>query len=278
MQIAFWSPNHGQTGTTSAAVAIASMSALLYNFKILLAHSHFERSTLERCFVKEKVHQHEDLLDFSDNGLDALKRLAKNGRLSSGMVCDYTISLLANRRLDLLQGTKTQKPIDTQETMLLLSQIFSVANKDYDLIMIDVPSGTHQKITHKIIEHSDLVVVCLNQNKALLDTYFNNPSYVSMLEGKTVMYNIGMYNKDSRYTQKNLAKLYGMNNMMYIPYDIGFMDACNNSRILDFMMRHLTTNSKKNKHKHLLEALERNCEGMMKQLEKTKQEARIDYA
>ncbi|PKM56750.1 MAG: hypothetical protein CVU98_09610 [Firmicutes bacterium HGW-Firmicutes-3] len=277
MQIAFWSPNHGQTGTTSAAVAMASMSALMYNFKILLAHSHFERSTLESCFMKEKVHHHEDLLDFSDNGLDALKRLAKNGRLASGMICDYTISLLANRRLDLLQGTKTPKPMDTQETLTLLSQIFTVANGDYDLTMIDVPSGTHQKLTRKIIKHSDLVVVCLNQNKALLDAYFTNPSYASMLSEKTVLYNIGMYNKDSRYTLKNLAKTYGMNNMMCIPYDVGFMDACNNSRVLDFMMRHLTTNSK-NKHRKLLEHLERNCERMMKQLEKTKEEASIDYA
>ncbi len=277
MQIVFWSPNHGQTGTTSAAVAMASMSALLYNFKILLAHSHFERSTLESCFIKEKVHQHEDFLDFSDNGLDALKRLAKNGRLASGMICDYTISLLANRRLDLLQGTKTSKPMDAQETLNLLSQIFVVANRDYDLTMIDVPSGTHHKLTRKIIQHSDLVVVCLNQNKALLDAYFSNPSYTSMLGDKSVLYNIGMYNKDSRYTLKNLAKTYGMDNVMCIPYDVGFMDACNNSRVLDFIMRHLTINSK-NKHKTLLQHLEKNSECMMKQLEKTNQEASIDYA
>ncbi|MDF1616896.1 hypothetical protein [Petrocella sp. FN5] len=277
MQIAFWSPNHGQTGTTSTAVAMACMSALLYNFKILIAHSHFERSTLEGCFMKEKVHHQEDLLDFSDNGLDALKRLAKNGRLASGMICDYTISLLANRRLDLLQGTKTSKPIDTQETLTLLSQIFAVANMEYDLTMIDVPSGTHHKLTQKIIKNSDLVVVCLNQNKALMDTFFSNKSYASLLSEKTVLYNIGMYNKESRSTLKNLAKTYGMDNMMCMPYDIGFMDACNSSRILDFLMRHLSMNSK-NRHKNLLQHLERNCEVMIKQLEKTKQEASIDYA
>jgi len=277
MQIAFWSPNHGQTGTTSAAVAMACMAALLYNFKILLAHSHFERSTLESCFMKEKVHDHEDFLDFSDNGLDALKRLAKNGRLTSGMICNYTISLLANRRLDLLQGTKTSKPIDAQETLALLSQIFTIANRDYDLTMIDVPSGTHHKLTRTIIQQSDLVVVCLNQNKAILDAYFSSKSYASMLGEKTILYNIGMYNKNSRYTLKNLAKTYGMDHVMCIPYDVGFMDACNNSRILDFIMRHLTMNSK-NKHKNLLQHLEKNCERMMKQLEKNNQEASMDYA
>lgn len=272
MQVAFWSPNHGQTGTTSTALTMAIMLALINNFKVLLAHSQFEKSTLESCFIKPQISEQEDILDFSDSGLDALRRLAKNGRLLPEMLYNYTIPLLGNRRLDLLQGTLETRTAESIEETALLRKIFYSANEDYDLVFIDVCSGTNYELTKKIIEDSDVVVVCLNQNIELLDQFFSNQSEQTLLKDKSIIYNLGFYNEKSKYTLRNLKRLYKMSDVMSMPYNIEFLDACNNHQVLDYFMRYIHSNQK-DKHNYFMETLKKSAEVLLKQLENLDQEA-----
>jgi cellulose biosynthesis protein BcsQ len=271
MLISFWSPNHGQTGTTSTTIAMATIIALVHNFKILVAHSLYERSTLERCYIKNRTHIQEDLLEINDNGLDALKRLARNGRLTPDMISNYTTSLLTNRRLDLLQGVDEHQLLKASEDTTLLRQIFNSAKQAYDLVFIDVHSGLSKALTHHIIEDSDLVIVCLNQNMNLLEDYTKEPAYKVLLQNKIVIHSVGLYNGESKYTMKNIKKRYGFDHVMNFPYNIGFQDACNNSQILDFFMRH-TSRNPKGRHFKTMEALFKGAELMIELLENKPQE------
>lgn len=244
MQIAFWSPNHGQTGTTTAAITYASLIALSNNFKVLLTHSQFERSTLERCLVKESHFEQDDHSYFNDQGLGALRRLVKNGRLSKGMVSDYTTSLLANMNLDLLEGIYEASNYTSDEETTLLRKIFDLANEDYDMVFVDVHSGLNIELTRNLIADSDVVVVCLNQNVQLIERFLGDEAATSMLKDKKCMVNIGLYDPASKYNVKNIERLYGLKDVICIPYHTQILDAGNMHQSLDYIMRNLEVKPK----------------------------------
>ena len=244
MEVAFWSPNHGQTGTTTSTLTMASMIAMTNNYKVLLGHSHFERSTLEHCLIQKRQSVQEGLFSFSDNGLDALRRLAKNGRLIPEMVSDYTTPLLAGNRLDLLQGIAGFNNDDAAEEIHLIHKIFVSAKSAYDIVMIDVHSGLNQALTRKILEDAEVVVVCLNQNHWLLEDYFSSDEDKAMFAGKKMIYHISSYNDESKYTLRNIKKMYNLDCVICTPYSPELMDACNNGAALDFFMRHINSNKK----------------------------------
>lgn len=236
--VAFWSPNHGQTGTTTTAMTMASMIAIHNNYKVLIGHSHFERSTMERCLLPKQRNEDQDMLSFSDNGLDALRRLAKNSRLSPDMISNYTTPLMAGNRLDMLQGIAGFNTVDEEEDIHLIRKIFIQSKAAYDLVMVDVHSGTTKELTKKLLEDADMVVVCLNQNLWLLEDFFGDAFVALMLSGKNVLYHLCRYDGDSKYNAKNLSRLFEMTPMMVTPYWPEMMDAANNGRLLDFFMRH----------------------------------------
>ncbi len=254
MEIAFWSPYHGQTGTTTTALAIGSMVAITNNYKVLLGHSHFERSTLERCLIHQRQSNRDDIHSFNDNGLDALRRLAKNGRLIPEMVSDYTTPLFAGNRLDLLQGIAGFNSDEEAEEVNLLRKIFISAKSSYDLVLIDVHSGMHQSLTRKLLEDADMVVICLNQNKWLLEDFFHDQGTQTMLKGKKVLYHLSSYNSNSRYTAKNIKKLFNLDEVIVTPYSTELMDACNTGTALDFFMRHIGS-AKKDRYYPLMSTM-----------------------
>ena len=64
-----------------------------------------ERSAIEGYLFKETNRKH-SIHNLGNQGIDALLRLMKNGRLKSEMIADYTYSVLKNHRMDLLLGTE----------------------------------------------------------------------------------------------------------------------------------------------------------------------------
>lgn len=244
MQIAFWSPNHGQTGTTTAALTYAAYIALTNNLKILVGHSQMERSTLESCFIAPQKDVDKDWSSFKDHGLSGLRRLANNGRLVKGVISDYTTSLLSNMSLDLLEASNEIKSYSDEEEIALLRHIFSMATVDYDIVFLDLHSGINTKLTNQLIEDSDIVVVCLNQNCRLIEEFLETKNKQSILANKTCIYNIGFYDSESRYTAKNLQHRYKLGTTIVLPYHAPYLDACNNHQALDYIMRHINTKTK----------------------------------
>ncbi len=238
MQIAFWSTVHGQTATTSNAIALTLSIALHHDYKILIGHSHASRSTLERSLTGAQYEQ-QNMLTFSDHGMDALTRLAKNGRLSSDMIHNYTTPILSKSRLDMMMGT-TQKNIgELQEQHQLLQQIFNYANQYYDLVAIDVHSGLSHQLTRTLLEHSQLIVICLNQNKAVLNDFLEVQEYKDFFKDKKHVVCLGMFNKLSKQSIKNTIKQYRFNPVITVPYHIGFQNSCNNCNVVDYFIRNM---------------------------------------
>jgi MinD-like ATPase involved in chromosome partitioning or flagellar assembly len=266
MQIAFWSTVHGQTATTSSALAIATMTAINNNYKTLIAHTHIQNSTLEKCFLSHRELNKDGIFDFSDNGIDALCRLAKHGRLTPDIISNYTVSLLQNSRLDLLAGTiKEDKELFEKEESTL-RKIFACSNSYYDLIFVDVHSGLNSNFSNLILDSSDLIVVCLNQNRFVIEDYIREIQNKEVFKDKKILINLGMYDNDSKNRVNNILRKYKFKNIITVPYNTQFKDECNNSTVLDFLIRNIRT-KKDTPNYTFIKELQKSVETLLKELE-----------
>lgn len=234
MQIAFWSNVHGQTATTCNMVATALIAALEYRLKILVTHNHFEKSGLETSLIDRKYLKTE-LTELSDTGIDALSRFIKFNKVDKENIVNYTTTLIRNK-LDLLMGTtNTSRELYMNDLNDVIDLILSSAQEYYDLILIDVSSGKNE-LSSKILEHSKLIVVNLNQNIAVLDDFFEN--YGSNID--KCVFLIGRYDSDSRLNLKNIKRRYNIKReMSVIPYNVEFSDACSEGRVIDFFTKNI---------------------------------------
>lgn len=254
MQVAFWSNMHGQAAVTSAAASVACTMALKTSFKTLVAHNHIEKSALEGYLLKKRKHEAIKGFDLSNQGIDALVRLIRNGRLKPEMVPDYTCSLMKDHKLDLLFGSLKRENVSI-ESQDILFNVFECARAYYDVILVDVHSGMSETNSRLFLETSDTVIVCLNQNKVLLDDLMKNRSHLPFEKSKRLAYIVSRYDKESAFTIGNISREYGIDrsHLFELPYDIGFMDACNQGRVFEYISYHL--GGMKNKQNDFLKAL-----------------------
>lgn len=236
MQIAFWSNMHGQAATTANAVATACFMSMKTSYRILVTHNHVEMNALEHYLLRKREQAAIRMLDYTNQGLDALIRLYKNGRLRPEMIPDYTWSLMKNHGLDLLFGSVKRESLYAENQDLLLN-IFMCAKACYDLIILDLHSGLEGTNSRKLLENSDIIVCCLSQNRALLDDFRRTMEEHPVLLGKRVAYVISRFEPESSLTLGNIAREYDLDakSLFPVPYHVGFMDACNNGRVFDFM-------------------------------------------
>lgn len=235
MRIAFWSNVHGQTATTSNIIAIALMTALEYRLKVLMTHNHFDRSTVETSLIEKKYLKNE-LMELSDNGIDALARFIKSNKLDKDNIVNYTTTLL-NKKLDLLTGTThTNKEFYMSDINNVIDLILNLAKEFYDIVFIDVSSGKNE-LSSKILKNSDVIVVNLCQNAAVLDEFFEK--YREHIE--KCIFLVGRYDKDSRFNKKNIMRKYNIKkNIALIPYCIEFSDACSSGTAIDFFLKNIS--------------------------------------
>ncbi len=232
MLVVFWSPNHGQTGTTSTAINHAIVTTLITGKKVLLGHGDFKRSTLENCFIEEDSR---NLDIYRDQGLSALIKLARNGRLNPNMIKDYTTPILSKSRLDLMQGSDVE---DSQSDDLdILRKIFLYCNDSYDYTFIDLHSGINNEFTKKMLDSADLIVVCLNQNLWLNNYFFESSEYQNFLKEKNLLFHINLYNSKSKLNLRAFKHMFKIKNLIYTNRYDEICESQNASAIVDFVLR-----------------------------------------
>ena len=232
LKVAFWSNFHGQNATTSNMLATSIMAVLLHNSKVFLGQSHFQLNNLENPLLV--VSSGDRNAYFMNVGIDALVRAIKSTYLDEEIIENSTLSYM-NKKLILLPSTvkKSQRIYEENLDKTIVS-ILEASSKYHDLVIMDTNSRQN-KITDKIIDATDLIVINLSQNLRVLNDYEEN--YLDKFQGKNVIYVLGNYNPDSRYNLKNLKKTYSWlksKNVGLIPYNTEFMDSMSDGKIIPF--------------------------------------------
>jgi MinD-like ATPase involved in chromosome partitioning or flagellar assembly len=236
MQISVWSNMHGQAATSATTAALASALAQKTAYKVLVAHNHIERSALESYLFRQPADVDKSIHNISNQGMDALVRLYKNGRLKPDMVADYTYSLLKDHRLDILAGT-TKKEKTTAGDRDVIINIINCAKGFYDLVVMDTHSGLNENNSLKILETSDFIIFCINQNLFLLEDLSKFLSKYPFLKQKRSAYVISRYEKNGLLSRGNIARKYGISkaSIFELPNSANFMEALNKGRVFEYI-------------------------------------------
>lgn len=231
MKIAFWSNVHGQSATTSNALAVAIMGALMNQSRVALLQSHFTLNNLDNALVGDYA---EDLNSFNDIGIDALIRDIKSAPLSEETVLNDCISLM-NRQLSLYPCTRKSNRDTYEKDMLnIFNRVMDGVEAYHQDTYIDTASGFNP-LTRKILDNSDLVVVNLSQNQRMVQEYIDSDP----LGGKKVIYLIGNYNCNSRYNLRNLNRRHPTmkGRTAAVPYCVDYLDAQGEGETIKFMLK-----------------------------------------
>lgn len=200
----------------------------------MVIQTHINLNNLEGSMVSALKTDREFFMEL---GIDALTRYIKSAPLDEEVIESCSISLL-NKQLNLLPGTaKYNRKIYENDISKTITGILHAASKCHDLVFIDTKSGIND-LSMKIMKDSDIVVVCLNQNKSILENYAN----ISEIRNKKVFYLIGNYDYNSRYNLYNLRKSFSWlrnNNSAIIPYNTEYMDAQSDGQVIQFILKNM---------------------------------------
>ena len=167
--VSFWSPFHGQTCTTSNAVAVGTYISITHKLKILLMNNLIHKSNMESAFL---LNDDDDTAIFDDSGIDSLMKLAFSSKLSPENISDYSKILIPNR-LELLIGTSKTRQNDLNKLSDVIKYIATCAKETYDIIICDTNASLHGDLSIKMLDISDIVIINLNQNIEVLKSYFH---------------------------------------------------------------------------------------------------------
>ena len=252
MKIVFWSPVHGQTGTTSNILVLSLLSAIAFKKCCLVTQTHFNYNNLEAPLIERNSKPASDY--FMDVGIDALVRNFKAERLGRELVENCCINL-QNTRLSLLPGTtKTNRESFDYAIGTAIPRVFEEMNQFYDCMFIDSNPGM-KELSIRLMQEADLTVINLSQNLEIVNLYFQH--YDKLIPGRK-FFLFGAYDVNSKYNINNIRKKYsGITkvNSGVIPYNTSYKDAQIDSRVIEFIKKNLNTNSLSDNHYFISKSL-----------------------
>jgi cellulose biosynthesis protein BcsQ len=265
--ISFVNEEKKETGQSLSASAIATCMAIEHNYKVLLISTDFNDKTIEDCFWPKKQ---KNIMDFINtpnrfdisSGLEGLIRTFASNRASNDMINSYTKPILRNR-LDVLPGPCT---VDYKEYCTLstyFSQIADVANKSYDIVIVDLSNQIPDENQKKLLMISDLILIGLNQNMTSINSFLQLQNEDDFFRRSNVILSIGKYNSESKYTNKNVARYLREKNIpLIIPYNILFSDYCSEGKIVDYLLMSQLIKDKESKEFYFYNTLKDTIENI----------------
>lgn len=169
--VSFWSSRKKETNQSISAISSALQMGIDRNLKILLIDTAFADDTYDKCFNQEESNEfvknlNRGKLDIS-SGVEGLVLAVTSNKSSPEIIQNYTQPILKGR-LDLLAGMATKNKDQYRAAYVNYPDIVEMADKYYDLVIVDLAKGYGDKVVTKILAMSDLIVVTFDQDKELI--------------------------------------------------------------------------------------------------------------
>lgn len=245
--ISFWSNGKGETGKAAAMAAITTFLALHHNYKILVLDTKYNDCFYQDCYWKEdktiKLIHNQNQKTNIVSGISGLTKAILSKKTSPEIITNYTKIVFKNR-LEILTDTKTEEK-DYEVHKTVFKNIAKIANQYYDLVFIDIDHNLDEYTTNSLLEISDLVVFNISQKIRQINEYLEAKTGNMTLKGKTIMPLLGKFDKNSKYTAKNISRyLKEKETIGTIPYNTLFFEACNEAEVADFFIKYRKINPK----------------------------------
>lgn len=241
--ITFKSNEIKETAQTLSIAAVAAQMAIEHNYKILLVSTNFKDKTLEECFWD--VNKKTPLVNMMgkpaavgiESGVEGLMRVMTSNKTSPEIVKNYSKIILRDR-LDVLPSPSITEYRDYENIVATYPEILQLANRYYDIILVDLSKRMSEQYAENIIQISDIVVVNLTQRLKSIDDFIELREAEEFYKRKHIMLLIGRYDSFSKYNTKNITRyMKEKNTVNVIPYNTLFFEACSEAKIIDFFLR-----------------------------------------
>lgn len=240
--VTFWNNKKEQTGKTLAIAAIATYMAIEHNNKILVVSTGHKDATLDRCFWEErKLKKNLGLFGPNTNtamedGIVGLETLMKSNRVSPEQITNYT-KIIFKERLEVLPSFKGEE-LEYNELKVNYPDIITLANRYYDLVLVDLDDELGDDLSNQILQSSNLVVATLSQRLTSINNFMKLREEVQFFNSPKTLILIGRYDKFSKYTIKNMTRYMNeKNKVSTIPYNTLFFEACEEAKLPDLFLR-----------------------------------------
>ena len=270
--VTFWGNGMEQTGKTLSIAAIATHMAIEHNYRILIITTGYNDRSVENCFWQPKK-QKRNLGLFGPNtnvafeeGISGLVKIMKSNKLSPDIIKNYTKTVF-KERLEILQTYKESKS-EYLEIRKMYPDIINLANKYYDLVLVDLDKQVEDDISEIILGNSNLIVVNLSQRLSSINNFMEIREEKAILKSKKTLILISRYDKFSKYNAKNISRYMGeKNKVSTIPYNTLFFEACEEAGVPDLFLRLRRRVGDDDRNGFFLEEVKRATENIMYRLE-----------
>lgn len=267
--ISFWSNGKTETGKAAAMAAITTFLGVQHNFKILVLDTKYNDYFYQDCYWKEDktvkmIHNEGSKVNIA-SGISGLTKAILSNKTSPEIITNYT-KIVFKDRLEILTDTNILKT-DYESNKKVFKDIARIASKYYDLVFIDIESNLDDEITSSLLEISDLVVANISQKMRQINDYIKVKKENVMIENKPVIPLLGKFDKNSKYTAKNVSRyIKEKETITIIPYNTLFFEACNEGEVADFFIKFRKINPK-DKNAFFLKEVKDAAEKIIKKLQ-----------
>ena len=246
--VSFWSNGTGETGKSSSIAALGTYLGVNHNYKTLIIDTKFNDYFYHDCYWREdktikRISSSNAKTDIG-HGIGGLSKAILSNKTSPEIVTNYTKIVFNDGRLEILMDTEIQREeYDTYKT--IFKEIARIANRYYDLVLVDIDSALDNNIKDSILEASNLIVACLPQKLRDINEFIELREQKEVLKTKPILPLLGKYDKESKYNTKNVARYIRDKRGVYaVPYNTLFMEACNEAQVAEFFIKFRKINEK----------------------------------
>lgn len=241
--ITFCSNETKETGQTLSTAAIAAYMAIEHNYKILIVSTAFDDQTLENCFWEYNKIRSTGIIKQDINniglevGVEGLIKALNSNKSDIELVKNYSRIILKDR-LDFLLSTSTKSYQEYSKISKYYPDILQSADKYYDMIFVDLSKKMPAKEASEILQISDVIIMNLTQRLKTINDFMSLRQRDEFYRRKNIILNIGRYDKNSKYNDKNITKyLKERKKVSVVPYNVLFSESCSEGTIIDFLLK-----------------------------------------
>lgn len=244
--ITFWSDGKHETGKTVSMAAIGTALSIENNYKTLLFNANYNDTTLEDCFWEEQKDtkvafaKNTKMVDISE-GITGISKAIASNKASPEIIPNYTKTIFKNRLEVLTDKNVLAEDYDRQKP--LFKEIIKMASRYYDLVFVDLNGELDDPVVKSILECSSIVIVTTSQKLQQIKEYTKIKKEGNQIQNKNIILLLGRYDKNSKYTSKNIGRYIGENTVFAVPYNTLFFEACNEGKVVDYFIRYRKSNA-----------------------------------
>lgn len=198
-----------------------------------------------------------------NSGVEGLVKIIQSNRTSANIVSDYA-RVVFKDRLDVLPAPRTDNIEVYNQTTGYYAQLLSVANRDYDLVFVDIDKRMPEKSKNDILQQSDVIVLTLKQGLDCMKDIAELRRENVLFKKENIILLAGKYDKFSRYNVTNMSReLKEKRKMSAVPYNTLFFEASSEGTVADFFIKYRSVTDQTDRNYVFIQETKKACDEIL---------------